>query len=228
MPYRKTSKKRSGKRTYRKKNAPTVNKLARAVRKMRPEVKELTYAYTNVNGANFSSVGYGSSAISTQLCFGISQGVTDGQRIGNRIRLIGCKIYFAVQHSTTDLYNNIRFLLLRPKTDRLGTGATLIQNILSGATSSGTQWASPVDTERYKVYMDKVMNLYNRPNAGNDATVIAPTRFIRKFFKLNGSVQWDDEANVMRDYLLIAISDSAAIPNPGVVAGHVKLYYTDN
>lgn len=223
MPYRKKTTKRRA--APRRRNV-TAKRVARLVKQMRPEVKELTYPYSNVNGANFSSISFGSGAISTQLCNGISQGVTDGQRIGNRVKLIGVKIYFPIQNAGSDLYNQIRFLLIRPKTDRLGVGGTLIQNVFSGTVSGPTQWASPVDTERYKVYMDKVYNIHNID--GGSSGVIQPTRFLKRFFKLNASVQWDDEGNIMRDFLLIGISDSGSIPNPGVIAGHVKLYYTDN
>lgn len=212
----------------RKRKTTSVKRLTRMVKSMRPEVKEKVYQYTDVNGTSYNNISYGSSTPNSLLCGGISQGVADGQRIGDKIKLIGIKVHFAFTHANADLYNNIRWLLIRPKTDRNSVGGTLTQNIFSGAASGGTQWCSPVDTDRYRVLYDKSYNLYNRPNDGSTTTTIQPTRFFKKFFKVRANMQWDAEGNLTRDYILLAISDSAASPHPGVVAGHVKLYYVDN
>lgn len=223
MPYRKKTKKRYGRKRVR-----SIAKISRMVKSMRPEVKEKTYSYDNINGTNFNSISYGAGTTMGLLASGITQGTGDGQRVGNRIKVIGIKLYLAFQNASADNYNNLRFILLRPKTDKLSVGATLIQNIMSGTASGGTQWAAPIDTDRYKAYVDKMYNLYNRPADGSTTTTIQPTRFLKKFVKVRANMQWDEEGNLTKDFILVGISDSAAIAHPGCVAGHVKVYYTDN
>lgn len=228
------AKKKMNKRTKGKgKRSKTVSvpKLYRMVQKMKPEVKEKVYQFNSIGPASVSlaSVGFGSSAIAPVLCNGITQGTGDSNRIGNNIRLIGIKFQFAVQPG--DNTNYFRLLILRPKNEIYNFptgGSTLVQNILSGTASSATQWLAPVDTDRYQVFYDKRAYLdYGAVDGSTSTTVPKRIKFFERFIKLNTSVQWDFEGNIMRDFLLLAISDSTIAPNPGVVAGYLKLYYTD-
>lgn len=217
------------KRPRAKKQKVSVPKLYRMVKQMRPEVKEKIYSYANVGvgAVSFGSVGYGSDAKISNLSSGIVSGTSDNQRVGNQIKIIGIKFQLAVQPG--DNTNYFRLVIARPKTDLFGTGgATTVQNVLSGYTSSSTQWLSPVDTDRYNVYYDKRAYLNYGPVDGSTTTTV-PKRiqFFEKFIKLNARIQWDQESNISRDIFVMAISDSAAISHPGAVAGYFKIYYTD-
>lgn len=195
------------------------------VKRMRPEVKELTYDYTNVNGTSFSSVSYGSGTTMSLLCAGVAQGTGEGQRVGNSIRLIGIKIDFAVTNAES---NNIRMFLVKPKAAVPAVGATLIANILSNTSSSTTQWLAPIDTDAYYVYYDKRRFLKPQPLDGNSSSTTSQIAYFRYFQKCRSIMQWNKVGQLLNDYILGCISDSVALPHPGAIAGYVRLYYTDN
>lgn len=164
----------------------------------------------------------------------IANGTGEGQRIGSQIKVRGIYIRFAVQPG--DWYNGIRFIIFSPKKSVDSSSVTaMTQQVLSNVTSSGFQWLAPVDTENFKVYMDKTMvprfvptGDLTTPGGTNSVPV---TRFVRKFIKLSKVIKWDVSAPVMptNSIYLMAISDSVSSLNgdPKVVAGFVKLYYQD-
>lgn len=224
MPYKKKAVKR---RAARRRNGRSIAKLTKMVKRMRPEVKEITYQYNALPQASFASVSYGSGAAMSGLGVGITQGTSDSQRVGNSVRLIGIQLDFAVQGA--DIFNNFRLMLVKHKTRTTAVGATLISQILSGASSSGTQWLQPIDTDSYYVYYDKRAFLKVVDSglpSPNEA--VRPIRYFRKFFKTRSILQWDKSGNLINDYIIAAISDSVAAEHPGAIAGFVKLFYTDN
>ena len=66
------------------------------------------------------------------------------------------------------------------------------------------------------------------PVDGSTSTSVARTRFLKAFVKVNRKIFWDDAGNINNDVYLIAISDSAAVPNPGVIGGFVNTYFKDH
>lgn len=233
MPRRKIMKKKkyTNKGRYIAKIARTV---ANKVVNKKIELKDKRYTYDAVgiepiggSASNFSSISYGGSAITAALCRGVTNGTNDGERIGHSIMLKGVYINFAVQNA--DQYNNIRFIVMRPDGREPQTSVTSwVQSIFSGATSSGTQWLQPVDTDYYKVYYDKTLALRSQDLDGSSSVV--QTRMIKKFIKFPRGIkmEWDEQnSRPNRDVYIVAISDSVAVAHPGVVAGFVRIYYTD-
>lgn len=242
MPYKKYNKRSYGRKRYygRKMTGKKVASIAKRVVDKKIEMKEKTYAYTSVGldpvaGAalSFSSVGYGGSAIVTRLCAGINRGTNDGERIGHKLTLKGVYVNFAIQQESgvaaTITYNNIRFVLLRPR-GRYTTSSygALVNSIFNGNPSSATQWLTPIDTDYFQVYIDKKYNLKAMATGDPSTPTALATKFVKMFKKFNKKIQWDEQEGApFSDIWLLAISDSAAIPNPGVVAGFVRLYYQD-
>jgi len=231
--YNKRGFKRSKVRNYRKKKTYTnIKKLIQSQINKSIETKELTYNYTNVGSSNFSSISYGSTAIVAGLFGAIAQGVNDGQRIGNSLFARGVNIHMAIQNASADITNQVRFICFQPKKGMAtniqpSSTASFVQSVLSGAASGATQWLQPVDTDRFEVIFDKVYYLKNTAVDGSTSASAVSTRFLRKFIKVNKKIQWDDSGVVNNDIYLLAISDSAAVPNPGAVAGYVRVYYKD-
>lgn len=235
MPVRRSFKKRSfkRKRTYGNKK---IARVARAVVRRQVETKERVYPYTSIGtgGVSLSSIGYYVAAVNapivTSLCSGIVQGVAGNQRIGRRIFLRGIKLYLAMQPG--DNSNYVRMMIVRPKGNSITTATptqTIVQDVLSGVVASATQWCNAVDKDKYNVYWDTRMYLRFQPLDGSTTTTLPQTRFINKFIKVNKKIEFftDTDVNAINDLLLIAVSDSAAVTNPGAVAGFIKLWYQD-
>lgn len=228
---------RNGKFRHRKRKmtqmAKVASKVAKRVVQRSVELKDKYFVYSSVgiepttgSVTSFASTGYGSASTIAALCRGISRGTNDGERVGHEISLRGVYVNFAIQNG--DSYNNYRLMLIRPKGRYTTTNTQgLIQSIMSGTASSGTQWASPIDTDYYKVYWDRKINLQNVELASGDSP---QTTFIQKFVKFprGMKVQWDEQDAVPNnDVFLVAISDSVAVAHPGAIAGFVRLYYND-
>jgi len=124
----------------------------------------------------------------------------------------------------------VRLLLVEPiKQVDVTSTANFVQQLLSNQASSGTQWLQPVDTDVHKVHMDKRFWFQFAPVDGLTATQVARPHFVRKFVRFSKNVLWQLSAPVVpsREVYLVALSDSAAVANPGAIAGFVKLYYQD-
>jgi len=227
MPYKKTYRKKGAykKRTYKKR---TYKKVPRP----HIETKEIQFEYDAVgkNADNFSSISYGSSSIASSLCGGIPAGTLDGTRIGRRIFVKAIRVMFAIEPG--DDSNYIRFMLVQPKGRPNDTSlSTLIPFILSGYGSSSTQWFSPIDTDNWKVYMDKTMYLKFEALDGSSSASVPQAKILRKTIRINQSITYTTNTGTAdqpgRDLWLVALSNSAAVAHPGVVAGSVKIWYTD-
>lgn len=231
--YNKRGFKRSKVRNYRKKKTYTnIKKMIRSEVLRSQETKELTYTYSNVGSSNFSSISYGSGAVVAGFFGAISQGVNDGQRIGNSLYARGININFALQNATGDGQNYLRFIIFQARKGMAtniqpSSTSSFVQSVLSNSSASVTQWLQPVDTDRFEVLCDKTYWFRNLPIEGNSALIVPQTHFFKKFLKINRKMQWDDSGVINNDVYMIAISDSALSPNPGAVAGFVRVYYKD-
>lgn len=232
MVYRKRYK--SNRRTTKK--VPTnVKRYVRSTIKRNVELKTRQYTYDSVGkditGASvvsFASISYGSSGAVAALCAGIANGTGEGQRIGGSIKLKGIQVNFAM--TPGDNTNFVRMLIVRPKGNwTVSTQAGFLQQLLGNTASSGTQYLAPVDKQNFHCYFDKRLFFRYAPVDGNSATSIALSKFVNKFVRINREISWDiANATVpLEEVFLVAISDSAAVANPGSVAGYVKLWYTD-
>lgn len=215
-------------KTYRKKKMPIKTMIRKEISK-KIETKDVTYQHNSIGGISFVSVGYGSTSCVSGLFGAITQGTGDGQRVGNALYARGINIRLAFQPG--DSTNYLRFLVVQPK--GMGTPtqpssvATFVSNVLSGAGSAVNQWLQPVDTDRWTVLLDKNYFMKFQSLEGNNATTTPTTRFLNKFIKVNRKIQWDRQSIINNDVYVLALSDSAAIPNPGTVAGFVRCYYQD-
>lgn len=211
-----------------------IKRIATECVKKNIETKSLTMQYSSVgidpvggSPISFGSVGYGSSALVTGLGRALANGTADGQRIGNKALLKG--VYIRFNLAPGDNSNNIRFMLVRPKGQVIVTSvASFVSQLLSNQGSSGTQWLQPIDTDIWYVKMDwqKFMR-YEEVDTGVEIPLnYRLNRFIK--FPKGLKLEWNQGNNQpATDLYLVAISDSAAIAHPGVIAGFVKLYYTD-
>lgn len=180
-----------------------------------------------------NSVGYGSSAQALQVCRTfITQGTNDTDRIGNELYLKSLVFRFTAEPG--DTYNNLRLLFVMSKGDvpASATVAQLIADIFGGATSSATQWDSLINTEKYRVLYDKSVFLEKFPTDGNSSSVHPRAKYLTGKIKINQKIRWmyDGESTLVlpfRDIICVAISDSAAVPNPGFVSGAMRLRWTD-
>lgn len=227
---RKYGPKNPGKRFLARNKALTMQTSTRKALLKLSETKEKDFTYSTLG---LSSVSYGTGAAIYGLVAAISQGTGDDQRIGNQIMLQNLRFKFAVQAG--DNQNQFRLMILRPKKQYASGSPTTqqwIQEILSNNASSTTQFLAPVDTERYIVYYDKVINLRYVPVDGSSATTISETKYLSGNISLKKRVQWAysgaSGSNLPEtEILVVAISDSVAIPHAGVIAGYARLYYKD-
>lgn len=205
-----------------------IRRIARSAVFRSMETKEARYSYSNVGSSNFSSISYGAAAV-VAGCFGaIAQGVGQANRIGNAIWARGVRIYFPVQPG--DNINNLRFICVSAKSGtptQPSSTALFVQNLLSNGGSASTQWTFPVDTNRFRVHFDKTFYLKFNAVDGSTATSVPTTRFLKKFVKFNRKLFWDDAGIINNDLYLVAISDSSAVPHPGVIGGFVNCYFKD-
>lgn len=227
---RRTYRPAKGRRTYRRKR--TFQKAVKAVIKKTIETKEKFYPNTAVGGGgmSFYSIGYGGASSITTLCSGITQGVAGNQRVGRSIFLRGIYIWFPI--GPGDSQNYVRIIVARPKGGSVNAStnvATAAIDLLSGATSSGTQFLNPIDTDKYQVYYDKCVFVHKQPLDGNSSTTVEPIKWIRKYIKINRKIEYldDTSSNCVEDIWMYGISDSSAVTHPGAIAGFVKLYYQD-
>lgn len=231
MAYRKKTYKRTyKKRTYKK----PLKSMVRSMILKSQETKELTYPYTNVGGTNLTSIGYGSTSAVVGFFGAVAQGVNDGQRIGNSLYARGIYMNLALQNAnaTLEYYNNVRCIVFQPRKGMAtniqpSSTATFVQSVLSGQVSSITQWAGFVDTDRFQVLYDKTWYIPSVPQDGASTSTQPTTRFIRKFIKVNRKMQWDDSGIINNDVYMILLSDSSSSPNPGCIAGNIRIYYKD-
>lgn len=223
-------KKRVGRaRRYRK--GPSTKRIARVAKSVVSraiETKEIRYAHTAVAGANFSSVGYGTSSVVCGLFGAITQAITQQGRIGSKIYARGVRIFLPIQAG--DTINQLRFIIVSPKQGTPvfpSVPGQFASSVLSASSSSGQQWSYPVDTNRWRVHLDKTFFLTFDPVDGNSSAVKARTKFLKAFVKVNRSMVWDDANFITNDVYMLAISDSGAIPNPGAIGGFVTCYFKD-
>lgn len=234
MP-RKSYRKRRTRRPRSKKT--TIKKIVR--RELRKNI-EMKFRQYKMDAVGHSITGgaavdftagfeYGASTALASLC-DIANGTGEGQRIGGQIRVKGIHLRFAFQPG--DWYNNVRFIVYSPKKNWTNSSVTAaVQQVLSDVSSASTQWSAPVDTENFKVYMDKVYNARFLPTGDATTTSVAQTKFVNKFIKLNKLIKWDVSAPVMptSNIFLMAISDSSTAVNgdPKVITGFIKVFYQD-
>lgn len=215
-----------------------VARIARKALQGGAEVKETSYIYNSVGGAigaiaaqSLASISYGAGAVAACLCQGIGAGTTYNARVGNEISLKNIEISLAL--TAGDQYNFLRFLVVRPKGQFANANPSIIafvQSLFSGNGSSTFQFGCPVDNHNFEVWADDLIPMQQRVGAassGSSSDTFVPYVYNKKV-SVNRKVKFQESLSICdRDFWLVAISDSTAVPHPGAVAGYVKLRWTD-
>lgn len=181
MPYKKAkSKKSSGLAELTKK----VNKLARETK---PEQKHAAF---NSTAASVDDAG-GISAL-----VAIGPGVTDEQRVGNRIKLTHMSLKGGIRAVGTDSAI-VRVIIYRDKENLTGVPLNVLRY---AGTAQGVMSPYNDDTRQdFAVMYDKTF--YVHPGASNE------TRLFKFDRKLNASVLWNDAAGLEQNNIkMLAIS----------------------
>lgn len=222
-------------KTPKKITVRAVRKIAQKVVNRQIEVKEKIYQSISIGigpvsgaGVSFASTSYDSSASVAQLCRGITNGTGEGERIGHKIKLLGVYIRATMSCASTTEPSNYRLMLVRPKGTYSTTSlSSFMLQLTSNVTTGSTQYIQPIDTDIWQVIWDKTW--FMKPFSTFDANYLQNYN-IKKFFKFGRGLdmQWSEaNSQPMKDLFLVAVSDSLLAPNPGWLAGQVKLYYTD-
>lgn len=230
MPRVRRSRRRRSSRRFRRVRRP----LRRMVRRMinrNIETKWHEYPFGSVGDQSFNSIGYGNSSVVGILSRGIIEGTNYQERIGRKIIVKALRIWLAFQPG--DSHNYLRLLVVRPKGQvNLTNNANFVAQVLTDSAGGSTQWLEPVDTEKFKVYFDKTMYLRFQPLNGSTTDTTPTTKIVRKTIKLSVPLVWgaqlaSAEDDPYRNLYIVGVSDSAAIPHPGAIAGNVRVYYKD-
>lgn len=190
------------------------------------EEKEKYYYYDSINGVSFSSVSFGSSSAIAGMVSGIGSGSLDGARVGASLYLKSIRFQFTA--SPGDNTNIMRFMIVRPKRQAIGTSTSvIIQSLMSNYASSAQQVGGAIDTNLWHVYYDKTFTLRYGPLDGATSTQIPLQKIISGHVKTNVKMNFDQSGAVSGEVYAIALSDSSAVSHPGFVNGFIRLRYYD-
>lgn len=224
MPVKRNFKRKyGGSKTSNKKTITQA--VTQAVKKM-VETKDITLAHNTI--ASLDSIP--STGGASYLFSNIVVGATSSTRVGREIDVRGIRYYLPIQSSGADTFNTVRLIMVMPiKSFPNTTTAGLFSDIFAS-----TSWNMyfPINTNKYKVYMDKTLALRSSAYSGNSATVVPQTRVIKGFIKVNKPIKYEFDVTIASDrptsdMILLAVSDSIAVPNPGALGGFVRIYYKD-
>lgn len=218
------------------------------------ETKETAHRITNVDLAHNNVTVFNNSVGTVFNPFSVAQGVTDdmglgGTRIGDKIQLKGMLFKFFVEGSLSRSKVYFRFMLIK-----MAKGDTLNRaNLFKGV--SGNKMIDQINTERFTIVAQKVINVSppNPPAAG--VTTLPPTGVASgpappgitgnkilsmyipgKKFGRDGVVTYENASTTQTkffDYRLCCVAyDWYGTPqdtnNVGFINdGFVKLYYKD-
>lgn len=214
-----------------RKRKPSVKRIVRKEISKAIETKEATFDHSGTGMSSIGNGGVGNAVTLFGHAANIAQGTADGQRIGNQITMRGIRYYFPIQNAVGERINHVRVLYVMPHRyfPDSGTAATITSDVFG--TASWNMF-SPVNTDKYKVLLDKFLYFRNVSNAGSTADSNPETKLIKGFLKINKKIQYDYEGisgatRPDQEVYLLAISDSTAIPNPGALGGYSRVFYKD-
>lgn len=164
----------------------------------------------------------------------LAAGTSEGTRVGDRVTVKSIEIKGVIAQGSNetaldDPYNNVRMVIGLYDT----AGATPLATNPSGAITINTPFRPGwvCDTLRKK-YLDKYIPLQitsTEKGGGDGYTPGVRTIRYYKRFKRGLQISWSDStANYPKSRLMLAfISDSSAIPNPGIISGYCVVTYED-
>ncbi len=199
------------------------------------KLKQQAYNSVGLNpvsgsAGSLASISYGSSGIVLDITSTIAQGTTSSTRIGNKIRVREVQLRGLLEAG--DDTNVVRTLLLKTKQlpGYMASSADLIQAIFGGVGSSTSQYAGAVDTRLFKVLYDSVDFLHFGPNGNSTSSQLAwKSKVFNTTIKVNELITYDltNGYSFHDGLLLVSLSDSGVVANPGWVSGHVSVWYAD-
>lgn len=221
MPIQKKYKKAYSR--YKKQN---IKSLIRKTINSNVETKELSLAHNTI--ASLDSIP--STGGASYLLSNIVVGATRATRIGNQIDFRGIRFYLPIQNAISDTINHIRIMMVTAKRSFPNTTTNGLFSDVFGTASWNMHL--PINVDKYTVLYDKFLSLRASSYSGTTSAVVPETRLIKGYVKVNKRVNYEFDTIIgsdrpTTDVLLLAVSDSSAIPNPGALGGYVKLYYKD-
>lgn len=243
MVYRKSTRKYKRRRT-RKSSIKKMRAIAQSVVNRNIEMKDREFLFTSVGyndvttiAESFTNIGYGNNSKICRLAAGLGQGIGGSDYVGIKFNIKGVHLHFAIGDPLLSTFASpaIRFIIFRPKGHSMPTAwssnASFIQQLLSNTPSSGSQYLANIDTDAFKVYWQKTVYIPIHYNPASAGSVSYTPKIVNKFLKFPGSglnVAWDEATSgLTNDVYIAAISSIGVAPFVNVIAGTVKLYYTD-
>jgi len=200
-----------------------VKRYVKRVLDIRTEDKHVGFEVPNEFGT------LGSSWTEKVVC-NPSQGDGEGERIGRKIRVKSLSFHGILQQganllATDDAFNCFRFVLAWWKPFNIAPCAT-ISLPFNRPLEKGYPGGIYVQRKLFDFTFPMVAHGLER--AGGDGYVPSLRKF--KFYKrLNMTMHWDDDTTNNPDKILVLsmLSDSAAVTNPGFIAGYCCVTYED-
>ena len=154
---------------------------------------------------------------------GISQGVQQGQRIGNSMRVLSIK--FNWWATVSDPTNVIRLIVWTYKSNSALTSPSssiILANGSSGAITQTDSQYNYVNRKDYKIHLDKSFNLSTAANPleALQVRINIPQKYQQVDFSGDGVTTGSNHL------IWTVISDSGAVAHPTVV-GTVRVFYQD-
>lgn len=215
-----------GKGVARREIAAEVNRL---MQKHNSSMKRQDHKLLNIglgSGTNFTSFSYDAGIGFMYPDSFVTPGTGITNRVGNEIRQRKLEWKFAI--APGDDYNVCRFLVLRTKAVTTGSGATLSSQVFSGNTGA-LSILQHVDPMLFDVLHDETFVAYKRPLDGSTSASVSLPHITVGAVPLDNLITYGQSTGTAgRRIVMVFASDSAAIPNPGCVAGSVRYTWTDS
>lgn len=207
-----------------------VNKIAKIVRTLKPEINHLDISLAG-------TIDYNGSL--TNMLTTISQGIQEGQHIGSDIRLKNLYLNFAIQAGTNSSFfnNTLRFMIIMGKLEN-ATSLNIANILYNTGTNTAPYSLSTYDQRRkYKVLFDRTYQLstgyvtaiYSGSGAANINPGYKNIAHVRKNIPLKDIlVKYNLNTTTILNHGLyyLAISDVSA--SGPTILGYARLTYTDS
>lgn len=190
-----------------------------------------------ISANSMTSFSYGTSTAIYSIEAPVVVGPGVNQRVGRVIRAKGLHMDFMLQGASDTEVNNVRIMVVSPKESApaapsSGFVANFLASLFNVAAPNVGQYSYAVNKLQWNVLYDKRKVLYPFNIGGNVAGDNVPIR-IRKFLRLNRKMTFPEVTSVPtagqsnKPLYLVLMSDSLAIPHPGIVGGFHTFYFQD-
>lgn len=210
MVYRKYTRKTKTVRYRRSSNRKTPYTVKRYVKKQLSKIVEYKHLLANVS-MNPPNNGTVIGVIN------IPQGVSDQERIGDKITVKSIRLKYSL--AIGDATNYVRFIIFQWKQNTVYTSAPTVPSILASVTPTIYSQYNWDNRSNFQILYDRTHTLLsNRPNVF--VTRRINIKYLAKQLQFVGG-----SATVGSNMIYcLAISDSSAVPNPGILASFDIVY----